>query len=111
MRDKESPDKAVVKHVEVLEGVERSENDALVRKDTLLDKLLGIPSSFHAFLAAALTFLAVLVLWSVFHVWFFRRCESERRHSLKALDGALRVSDAAEKRHDAERRASRCSTP
>ena len=45
------------------------------------------------------TFLAVLVLWGSFHVWFMQKCRRVQQESHTALNGALRVSDAAEKRH------------
>ena len=49
------------------------------------------------------TFLTVLIMWGIFHVWFIHTCRRVRLESLKALHGALRVSDAAEKRHNADR--------
>ena len=45
------------------------------------------------------TFLFVLVLWSIFHVWFVHRCYAVRAASLRSLGGVLRVTDAVKKRH------------
>ena len=56
----------------------------------------------HAHQIDVATLLSVFGLWSSFHVWFMLTCRRVQQESHKALNGALRVSDAAQKRHIAE---------
>ena len=59
------------------------------------------PAFFEAYasLIDVGTLLSVFILWGSFHIWFVRKCRRVHQESHDALNGALRVSDAAEKRH------------
>ena len=45
------------------------------------------------------TFVACLAIWIVFHLWFLFKVQQVKAETHAHLNGALRASEAAEKRH------------